>query len=95
VYLRDRGKIVQNFSDCLSLIQSDPRMKQFTAKGKNEQGDLYFACVHVTRTNTCGVYTSRPRLCKTYPHISMLRFGAIPKPDCGFCFVNRFTGKKV
>jgi Fe-S-cluster containining protein len=70
-------------------------MSQFVAKGKNSDGELYFACNHVRRDNACDIYTKRPRLCKEYPHINMLRHGAIPKDDCGFYFVNKLTGKKV
>ncbi len=70
-------------------------MNQFIAKGKNEYGELYFGCTFITRNNTCGNYKKRPRLCREYPHISMLRFGSIPKEDCGFYFINRMTGKKI
>jgi len=86
---------VSTFDDCLRLIKSDPRMLQFAARGKNDCGALYFACSHVTRDNKCSIYKKRPRLCKEYPDTGMIRYGAIPKDDCGFWFVNRFTDKKV
>jgi Fe-S-cluster containining protein len=95
VYLRDRGKVVASFNDCLNLVRSDARMSQFTARGKNEMGDLYFACSHIDRQNRCSIYEKRPSLCRVYPQTGMLIYGALPKEDCGFYFVSRITGKKV
>ncbi|MBU1863410.1 MAG: YkgJ family cysteine cluster protein [Candidatus Omnitrophica bacterium] len=95
VYLRDRGKLVSSFHECLLLVKADTSMRNFVAKGANENGELYFACDLVGRDNRCKVYQKRPMLCRTYPDMSMLRYGAIPKDDCGFYFINRFTRKRV
>jgi len=95
VYLRDRGKLVSSFHECLLMIQSDRDLKQFNVKGVNEFGELFFACNYIGRDNKCTRYKDRPLLCRTYPNISMVRYGAVPKEDCGYYFVNRFTGKKV
>ena len=95
VYLRDKGKIVSSFSDCLKLIKSDPQLNQFFVRGSNSDGELYFSCKYVGRDNECTKYKKRPLLCKTYPSLSMIQYGAVPKEDCGFFFVNRFTGKSL
>ena len=95
VYLRDGGKLVKSFEQCLALIEKDSRFNQFVAKGKNEFGELYFGCKNVALNNKCKVYRTRPMLCRSYPDVGMLRYGAIPKIDCGFSFVYRITGKKI
>lgn len=95
VYLRDEGKIVKSFNDCLEIAKNDTRLTQFNARGKNENGEIYFACDHIGRDGKCTTYYNRPLLCYTYPDITMLRYGAVPKPDCGYYFRNRFTKKKV
>lgn len=95
VYLRDGGKLVNSFEQCLILIEKDSRFNQFIAKGKNEFGELYFGCKNVDLKNKCKIYKTRPMLCRTYPEIGMLRYGAVPKIDCGFSFVYRITGKKI
>jgi len=79
VYLRENGKLVSSFHECLVLIQDDPRLKQFSVKGVNQDGELYFACEYISRNNTCMNYKKRPLLCRMYPDITMLRYGAIPK----------------
>ena len=77
------------------MVQSDKDLKQFTAKGTNEYGELYFACDYIGKDNKCARYKDRPFLCRAYPDISMLRYGAVPKEDCGYYFINRFTRAKV
>ena len=77
------------------MVQSDKELSQFKAKGSNECGELFFACEHIGKDNKCGRYKDRPLLCHTYPDISMLRYGAVPKEDCGYYFINRFSRKRV
>ena len=95
VYLREGGKIVSSFDDCLRIIRSDKRLKRFCARGTNEFGEIYFSCDVVGRDNKCGDYSNRPMLCRSYPSVTMLLYDAVPKEDCGFYFVNRFTRKRV
>ncbi len=95
VYLRDRGKLVKSFKEYFEMVRFDSSLSKFVPQGRNEYGEIYFACSKVRRDGKCGLYEKRPFLCRAYPDLSMLRYGAVPKGDCGFSFVNRFTGKVV
>ena len=95
VYLRERGKILSSFDEYLHLLMDDKKFRRFEVKGEDSEGLLYFACSYVTAGNTCGDYENRPLLCRAYPDLRMTIYGAVPKDDCGFYFINRFTGKKV
>lgn len=95
VYLRDGGKIINSFDECLSIVSIKSDLSAFRVKGRNTEGDLFFGCEYVGRNNCCSNYAKRPVLCRAYPNISMLRYGAVPKEDCGYIFVNRFTRRKI
>ena len=95
VYLRDDGKLISNFDQYLYLITSDPKMKRFQPKGRDQEGCLYFTCEYISRDNKCLDYENRPDICRAYPALSMLKHGAVPKEECGFSFVSRLTGKEA
>ena len=44
-----------------------PAYKRFYIKGKDEQGNLIFACKLVTKEGLCSDYKHRLRMCKNYP----------------------------
>lgn len=44
-----------------------PKYKRFYIKGKDEQGNLIFACKLVTPEGLCSDYKHRLRMCKNYP----------------------------
>ena len=95
VYIRNDGKLIGSFQECLLIAQSDKKLKHFNVKGANEAGELFFACDYIGKDNKCTRYDERPLMCRVYPDISMLRYGAVPKEDCGYYFINRFTRRKV
>jgi Fe-S-cluster containining protein len=44
-----------------------PKYKRFYIKGKDEEGNLIFACKLVTPEGLCSDYKHRLRMCKNYP----------------------------
>ena len=44
-----------------------PKYKRFYIKGKDEEGNLIFACKLVTPEGLCSDYKHRPRMCRNYP----------------------------
>ena len=44
-----------------------PQYKRFYIKGKDEEGNLIFACKLVTPDGLCSDYKHRPRMCRNYP----------------------------
>jgi hypothetical protein len=44
-----------------------PKYKRFYIKGKDEEGNLVFACKLVTKDGLCSDYKHRLRMCKNYP----------------------------
>jgi hypothetical protein len=44
-----------------------PKYKRFYIKGKDEEGNLVFACKLLTKDGLCSDYKHRLRMCKNYP----------------------------
>jgi Fe-S-cluster containining protein len=44
-----------------------PKYKRFYIKGKDEEGNLIFACKLVTPDGLCSDYEHRLRMCRNYP----------------------------
>ena len=44
-----------------------PTYKRFYIKGRDEEGNLVFACKLVTPEGLCSDYKHRPRMCRKYP----------------------------
>jgi hypothetical protein len=44
-----------------------PTYKRFYIKGKDDEGNLIFACKLVTKEGLCSDYNHRPRMCRNYP----------------------------
>jgi hypothetical protein len=44
-----------------------PTYKRFYIKGKDDEGNLIFACKLVTKEGLCSDYKHRPRMCRNYP----------------------------
>ena len=53
-----------------------------------EDGLLRFRCSNLTDNNLCGIYETRPKLCREYPHAGVLsRAGGGLLPGCGYKLV--------
>lgn len=44
-----------------------PSYRRFYIKGKDDMGNLVFACKYVTEEGLCSVYDKRPQMCRKYP----------------------------
>lgn len=60
-----------------------PSYKRFYIKGKDEDGNLIFACKYVTEDGLCSVYNKRLKMCKVYPNKKII-FPAKLHEGCGF-----------
>ncbi|MGN0192173.1 MAG: YkgJ family cysteine cluster protein [Candidatus Gastranaerophilaceae bacterium] len=73
-YSEKEFKIMQFFN---------PAYRRFYIKGKDEEGNLIFACKDVTADGKCSVYKRRPRVCRNYP-AKILTFPVILHEGCGY-----------
>jgi Fe-S-cluster containining protein len=66
-----------------------PKYKRFEITGRDEFGNLLFACTLLDENGLCSDYKHRLRMCKNYPHKNIKYGGELP-PNCGFKIL---TGK--
>lgn len=69
-----------------------PPYKRFYIKGRDECGNLIFACKYVQEDGLCGVYDKRLRMCKKYP-VPKLKQPLSLHEGCGF-YVKKKTFKE-
>ncbi len=60
-----------------------PAYKRFYIKGKDEQGNLIFACKLVTSDGLCSDYKNRLPMCKNYPK-KRIFYNAKLHEGCGY-----------
>lgn len=60
-----------------------PTYKRFYIKGKDEEGNLIFACKLVTPEGLCSDYKHRPRMCRRYP-AKRVAYPAKLHDGCGY-----------
>lgn len=60
-----------------------PKYKRFYIKGKDEYGNLIFACKLVTPEGLCSDYKNRLRMCRKYPARS-IKYPAKLHEGCGY-----------
>ena len=60
-----------------------PAYKRFYIKGKDDEGNLIFACKYVTEEGLCSVYDKRLAMCKRYP-LPKIKYPAEMHKGCGF-----------
>lgn len=65
-----------------------PAYKRFYIKGKDEDGNLIFACKYVSEEGLCTVYDKRLKMCKRYPAKRIL-YPAKMHEGCGFTVVKK------
>ncbi len=61
-----------------------PTYKRFYIKGKDEEGNLIFACKLVTPEGLCSDYKHRPRMCRRYPAKKSRLPCKTPYDGCGY-----------
>ena len=65
-----------------------PKYKRFYIKGRDDLGNLIFACKYVTKDGLCSQYDKRLEMCKRYP-VKILKFKPILHEGCGFKVVEK------
>lgn len=60
-----------------------PTYRRFYIKGKDEEGNLVFACKMVTPEGLCSDYKHRPRMCRNYP-AKRVAYKAQLHEGCGY-----------
>lgn len=60
-----------------------PAYKRFYIKGKDEEGNLIFACKLVTKDGLCSDYPNRLPMCKKYP-LKKIHYPAKLHKGCGY-----------
>lgn len=60
-----------------------PAYKRFYIKGRDDDGNLIFACKYVTQEGLCSVYDKRLNMCKRYP-LPKIMYPAEMHKGCGF-----------
>lgn len=65
-----------------------PAYKRFYIKGKDESGNLIFACKYVSQDGLCTVYDKRLKMCKRYP-VSKIPVNAKLHEGCGYKILKR------
>lgn len=65
-----------------------PAYKRFYIKGKDEEGNLIFACKYVSEDGLCTVYKKRLKMCKKYPK-RFINQPAVLHEGCGYKVVKK------
>lgn len=65
-----------------------PAYKRFYIRGKDEDGNLIFACKYVTEEGLCSVYKNRLPMCKKYP-AKRIFYKADLHEGCGYKVVEK------
>ena len=60
-----------------------PAYRRFYIRGKDEDGNLIFACKYVTEEGLCSVYDKRLKMCKKYP-ASKIGYPGRLHEGCGY-----------
>ncbi len=65
-----------------------PSYRRFYIRGKDEDGNLIFACKYVTEEGLCSVYEKRLPMCKKYPAKKIYYPGKLHE-GCGYRVVEK------
>lgn len=65
-----------------------PSYRRFYIKGKDNKGNLIFACKYVTDNGLCSVYEKRLPMCKKYPSKKIF-YPAKLHEGCGYKIVKK------
>ena len=65
-----------------------PSYRRFYIRGKDESGNLIFACKYVTEEGLCSVYEKRLPMCKRYPEKKIYYPGKLHE-GCGYKIVKK------
>ena len=65
-----------------------PEYAMFNPTGEEtEEGYLRYSCTNLGADRKCGIYETRPEMCRNYPDPRMAEYGCGVLPGCGFKIV--------
>ncbi|MBI4568007.1 MAG: YkgJ family cysteine cluster protein [Planctomycetes bacterium] len=70
-----------------AAVSRAPALAGFFPIGQGPDGSLRFGCRHLTAENRCGIYESRPPLCREYPNPGAWEDRAVLQKNCGYDMV--------
>ena len=65
-----------------------PAYRRFYIKGKDEHGNLIFACKYVSKEGLCTVYNKRLKMCRRYP-APFINYPADLHEGCGYKVIKK------
>ena len=76
---------VRNMRDFERLKRRYPEYEMFSRRAEQSSDEmLRFTCSNLTEQHTCGIYESRPLMCRRYPSAAMVQAGGDLLPGCGY-----------
>ncbi len=86
--LVDRGRPIVTIKGFERLVRRKPFHQMFVPREEPDtEGILRFSCRNLTTEHRCGIYETRPDMCRTYPEPRMIELGGELLPGCGFTVV--------
>lgn len=86
ILLKDGASILRSKRQYERLCEVSPKHRWFDIIGKDDFGNLEFACSRRGDDGLCTCYEDRLQLCKDYPTKSLYYQGGWIGGDCGFSF---------
>ena len=91
--LVDNGRPIRTQQDFDALVQRVAYNAMFVPREKTvADGFLRFSCRNLTAEHRCGIYESRPEICRRYPEPEMMNFGGGLLPGCGYSIPQKKFG---
>src|SRR6478609_7331659 len=86
IYLVHEEKAINSLSLFQELQKTKPEYASFIPIDSDSEGSLIFRCQHLQEDNRCGIYDSRPELCRLYPSEQGMLMGGKLAAGCGYQF---------
>lgn len=86
-----RKKVVTTMDQYNRLLSWDREVySRFVPDEQQTPGSpMRFSCIYQNKENHCTVHTTRPDICRTYPHHSIFKLGAELEDECGYRLVRK------
>jgi len=86
IYLVHGEKTINSLPLFHELQETNPDYASFIPIDSDSEGSLIFRCQHLQDDNRCGIYNSRPELCRLYPSEQGMLMGGKLAAGCGYHF---------
>ena len=86
IYLVHGEKTIDSLPLFKELQATNPDYASFVPIDADSEGCLIFRCSNLQDDNSCGIYDSRPELCRMYPSEQGMLMGGKLAAGCGYQF---------